>query len=154
MWLAESGGNNLQILAADGKLGNFSKELTNPSDRVKHRAMFCFRWLVSALCKRHGFKVVLVDLGPSNDLLNRMVMNSCDVILPSFRPDYYGWSCFNQLLIEGDLLFACVLGRQSGHDLSSCMLPCWARFGVLPQSMHGNRCTAEWPEHWCFSGYR
>ena len=99
---AESGGDNSKLLPADGKLAAFRKELADPTDRMKHKAFFSFRWLVSALCKKHSFQVVLVDLGPSNDELNRMILNSCDVILPSFRPDYYGWSSFNQLLVEGE----------------------------------------------------
>ena len=80
----------------------FCGELANPTGIRKHKAFFSFRWLISALCKEHNFQVVLVDLGPSNDELNRMILNSCDVILPSFRPDYYGWSSFNQLLVEGE----------------------------------------------------
>ena len=65
------------------------------------RVYFAYRWTIDSLIQKHGFQVVLTDLGPSNDDLNRVILSSCDAIMCPFKPDHFGYASFNQLLDFG-----------------------------------------------------
>lgn len=72
-----------------------------PNNYDAHKVFFAYRWVVDALIRIHSFQVVITDLGPSNDDLNRVILSSCDAVLCPFKPDHFGYSSFNQLLHFG-----------------------------------------------------
>lgn len=88
------------LLAGDRQVSQLATDLRS-SDNNRVRILWAFHAVMSGLTERFGLDIILVDLGPSNDLTNVWLLNSCDAILPSFRPDYGSWSSFTQLLTEG-----------------------------------------------------
>lgn len=78
-------------------------------DAAHQKTLFGLRWILIELCKKHGFDIVLLDMGPNTSKLNRMLLHTADAVIPSFRPDYYGWASYVHLVLDGECFSVCLI---------------------------------------------
>lgn len=45
-----------------------------------------------------------MDMGPATSHLNQMLLMTADIVIPTFRPDYYGWKSYYLLLCTGEIV--------------------------------------------------
>ena len=86
---------NLFVLAGDTLLGDLDEmfiEGENSYKRAKAEMMprlGSVRYFLTKMVEKHNFEYVLLDLGPSSSLTNKVFVLSSDHIIPPVFPDYF-----------------------------------------------------------------
>ncbi|KAK3236596.1 hypothetical protein CYMTET_53274 [Cymbomonas tetramitiformis] len=86
--------DHLWLLPGSPLLGNMEEHL--PSDRGCRREsdiakLGCFRKMLLDVAEANKIQVIVVDVGPSSGILNRVICCSCDYILPPVNADFYSY---------------------------------------------------------------
>ncbi|KAG2428502.1 hypothetical protein HXX76_011619 [Chlamydomonas incerta] len=83
----------LHLLAGDNHFINYETIWKQAEEDVKAgrytMGLGVFRLMISKMIKTHGFEYVIVDSGPSNGMLNKVVVTSADYILASAMADSF-----------------------------------------------------------------
>lgn len=91
--------NKIFLLAGDHRLADFT--ISKDPDLQQQRTMFGLRWILRELCKEHNIDLVIMDMGPGISRVNKMLLHTADIVMPSFRPDYYAWGSYGHLALDG-----------------------------------------------------
>lgn len=79
-------GNKLLLLGSN-KLPDFCKDLDHSiGTRLESRHFGAFRRMVLEMARNAGAAFVVVDLGPHIDTLHKMIISSCDALVPTRCP--------------------------------------------------------------------
>ncbi len=98
--------SKLYVLAGDTLLGNVEEMLIegdNAYSRAKAEMMprlGSVRYFLAKLAEEHNFEYILLDLGPSSSLMNKVFVLSSDYILPPVFPDYFSISSVHGFLTK------------------------------------------------------
>ncbi|KAG2446264.1 hypothetical protein HXX76_000854 [Chlamydomonas incerta] len=95
----------LHILAGDNHFINYESHWRLDED-LGTKGMYehcvtglgAFRFALLKMCATHGFEYVIVDSGPSNGMLNKVVVTSSDYILATAMPDSFSVSSVHAML--------------------------------------------------------
>jgi hypothetical protein len=126
--------SSLARCGAQQQLDSLATDYSAPGSNFYRRATAAFRRMVLHAGAQVGANIVLVDMGPSTDVINRTFATSCDVIQPCTAPEMFSWSgsVMQTVVVLPDWLKFFVERRQLDQSGAAASGPAWAEDNYNP----------------------